>query len=298
MVVAVAADISTGVTNTDAVVYLSGSSSTEVKDGYENTVYFMDGSNETVTTDIAGNEGFYTFEINSDGVYELTSLYVGNAGDTVYGTAGSLGSDFAYDDETGVIPDTTVDSIYNNALITFGDISDNSNDATFEDIALADNLQVVDARPSAVKSISAYTNDIDTLAKLQSAMNRDTVTATAFVDNGEVLLIAVTSMPDARSTDETLASASAVKGVDTGTALTMDAAATVNNSGKTIKVTNVAGADEGDTIIVTAVTNDDAATVSGSVTLTYSSGTWTASGNLQVTAESGKTRTFVVSVEP
>ena len=41
------------------MLYLTGSSSTGVKDGYEATVYFMDGSSKTVTIDQAGAEGLY-----------------------------------------------------------------------------------------------------------------------------------------------------------------------------------------------------------------------------------------------
>ena len=164
--------ISTGVVNTDSVFYLTGSSSTKVKDGYEATVYFMDGSNETVTIDAAGSEGFWTFSINSDGVYEIGAAA---------GNVSLVGS--TYDDETGVIADTTIDSIYNNAYLSF-------TGGQYIDIALADDLQIVDARdPKTV-----YENEINTLSKLQAAMNRGSVTATAFVDNGEVLLISVTGM--------------------------------------------------------------------------------------------------------
>ena len=169
-------NVSNGVTNTDDVVYLTGASSTHVRDGWQNDLYLMDGTVlEDVTTDIAGAEGFYTYAVNSDDVYELTTIASG------VNVAGSN-----YDDETGYIPDTTIDSIYNNALVTFNAVGGKN----FRDIALADSLRVVDARSS--KTI--YENEINTLSKLQAAMNRGSVTATAYVDNGEVLLISVTGM--------------------------------------------------------------------------------------------------------
>ena len=171
-------NVSNGVTNTDDVVYLTGASSTHVKDGWQNDLYLMDGTVlEDVTTDIAGAEGFYTYAVNNDDVYELTQI---NSYVTISGSN--------YDDETGVIEDTTIDSIYNNALITF--TGKNAQANKLDDIALADSLRVVDARSS--KTI--YENEINTLSKLQAAMNRGSVTATAYVDDGEVLLISVTGM--------------------------------------------------------------------------------------------------------
>ena len=56
-------------------MYLTGASSTHVKDGWQNDLYLMDGTVlEDVTTDIAGAEGFYTYAVNNDDVYELTQI--------------------------------------------------------------------------------------------------------------------------------------------------------------------------------------------------------------------------------
>ena len=48
--------VSEGVSS-DKVLYLTGAATNEVKGGYEATVYFMDGTNETVTIDAAGDKG-------------------------------------------------------------------------------------------------------------------------------------------------------------------------------------------------------------------------------------------------
>ena len=283
-VVIVADDnISNGVTNTDSVLYLTGASSTEVKDGYEATVYFMDGSSKTVTIDQAGAEGFYTYSIDKNGVYELDVIA---SGVTVSGSN--------YDDETGFIPDTTIDSIYNNDLISFTGAGALSN--KLNDIALSADLQVVDARTGSNRDNSAYTNKIDSLSKLQAAMKRGTVTATAYVDDGEVLLISVISMPDTRSSDKTVKSATVtkVKGDDI-TDVKVEPG-DIDNSAKTIKVTVTGTANEGDQITVSAVANDAAASVSAAVTLTYTSSSW-GNGSITVTAEDTTTQVYTVSVK-
>ena len=297
IVVVAGQNLTSGVTNTNDVVYLSGAASTEVKDGYEATVYFMDGTNKTVTISASdnsgkGNEGFYTYAINSDGVYELTTI-----ANPVYGNPSSVSANFVYDDESGYIPDTTINSIYNSQLITFTKITgiNTSYNATFSDVKLSSNLQVVDARTSTNRDQSAYSNKIDTLAKLEAAMKKGAVTATAYVDDGEVLLIAVTSMPDARSTDTTVASATAVKGAGASAGLNVTATAVVDNSGHTIKVT-ASGATEGDTIVVTATPTHSAASASGSVTLTYSSSAWNTQ-TITITAENASTQAYTVSVQ-
>lgn len=53
---------------------------------------------------------------------------------------------------------------------------------------------------------------------------------------------------------------------------------------------------EGDQITVSAVANDDAASISAAVTLTYTSSSW-GNGSITVTAEDTTTQVYTVSVK-
>ena len=274
--------VSEGVSS-DKVLYLTGAATNEVKGGYETTVYFMDGTNETVTIDAAGDKGFYTYDVNKDGVYEL-----GGAPDNV-----TLGVGAIYDDETGVITPNPIVSIRKGQYITF------TTDG-FENITLSEDLQVVDVRSG--RENHAYTQKITDLSKLEAAMDRGgagSVTVTAYVDDGEVKLISVTAMDDTRSAVTTVASAKAVKASDAGASLTVTEEAEVDNTEHTIKVTIGGTATDGDKITVTATATNSEATVSGTATLTYTAAntTWTASGDITVTAENGDTQAYTVSVK-
>lgn len=143
---------------------------------------------------------------------------------------------------------------------------------------------------------SAYTNKIDSLSKLQAAMKRGTVTATAYVDDGEVLLISVISMPDTRSSDKTVKSATATKVKGDNITDVKVEPSDIDNSGHTIKVTVTGTPAEGDQITVSAVANDDAASISAAVTLTYTSSSW-GNGSITVTAEDTTTQVYTVSVK-
>ena len=267
-------DVSDGVSS-DKVLYLDAKPTVETKGGYEATVYLMDGTKEDVVVDNDSNVGFYTYDVNKDGVYELG----GTPGDVSV-----TGSN--YDDETGVIAANVIVSIRRSQYITF-------TTAKLENITLSEDLQVVDVRSG--RENHAYTQKITDLSKLEAAMDRGAVTATAYVDDGEVKLISVTAMADTRSSDNTVASAKAVKAEGAGAGLTVTERADVDNTEHTIKVTVGGTANNGDKITVTATATDSEAAVSGTATLTYTTG-WS-EGTITVTAENGDPQAYTVSVK-
>ena len=294
-VIAVDDTITAGVTNIDNIVYLTGNSDTKVGGKlWQWKGYFMDGTNANINVNVgAGNgstygEGFYTYIINEDSEYELTSI----ATTAVYGTVGSLASNFVYDDETGYIPDTAVASIYNNT-ITLAAITDNGNTADFDDVALSDNLVVIDNRAMNVRGTDAYTLEINTLAKLQAAMKKGAVTVASFVDNGEMLFISVIDVADA---DLRLTVSAAAPNI----AAASDESATYAIDGNVIKVAvkGTGAAAAADTVVLTvAATGANSTESATTITMTFNGTTWTAApANVVVTAENGDTATYTVAV--
>jgi hypothetical protein len=162
-----------------------------------------------------------------------------------------------------------------------------------ENITLSEDLQVVDVRSD--RENNAYTQKITDLSKLEAAMDRGPVTAMAYVDDGEVKLISVTAMADTRSSDNTVASAKAVKAEGAGAGLTVTERADVDNTGHTIKVTVGGTATNGDKITVTATATNNKATVRGTAELAYTTG-WS-EGTITVTAENGDPQAYTVSVK-
>ena len=284
-VVIVADDnISNGVTNTDSVLYLTGASSTEVKDGYEATVYFMDGSSKTVTIDQAGAEGFYTYSIDKNGVYELDVIA---SGVTVSGSN--------YDDETGFIPDTTIDSIYNNEPISFTGAGALSN--KLNDIALSADLQVVDARTGSNRDNSAYTNKIDSLSKLQAAGSVEPLPPPPMWTTARFCVDLRYLHAGYPRRDKTVKSATATKVKGDNITDVKVEPSDIDNSGHTIKVTVTGAPAEGDQITVSAVANDDGASISAAVTPYLYLLVLGGNGSITVTAEDTTTQVYTVSVK-
>ena len=188
VVVAADTDVSNAV-DTDSVVYLAKQPKDAVRDGWSATLYFMDGSHEDVTVDQRYTGAtFYNYTVNSDGVYELSNS--GNIGSPLFDN--STATSYTYSDGTGWVAGT-LDSIHNNTTLSLDDITGatGSDIGQFYGINIIENeTQVVDARSSK----TLYTNDIDTLSKLNSAMNQGDVQVQLYLDDGNVLLIAVTGM--------------------------------------------------------------------------------------------------------
>ena len=127
--------------------------------------------------------GFYTYDINDDGVYELT--------DNVkpLTVAGS-----SYDDETGYVENAKLTGVYNNALSI-----DDGSKKNMDDVDFASNVIVRDNRNKDDRDADLYTSEITTVSQLKSAVDKknSNVVADVYYDDGEVIMVYVWSMANA-----------------------------------------------------------------------------------------------------
>ena len=188
-------------TSSDDVVFVSGSSNKTVsytdadgktQKGYQVDLYFMDGSgkvesNATITKDSNKGAGYYTYVINDDGVYELST------------GVERLKLNAAYDDETGFVNKTTLTGIYNNALTI-----PNVDSQKVEDVDFADKVIIADDRGSATIDKDLYNSEVTSVSQLKSAIDKkgNTVTADVYFDNGKVIMVYVWSMTEAPKVDD------------------------------------------------------------------------------------------------
>ena len=204
----------------DDVVFVHEQSSTaasytdadgKTQTGYKTELWFLDGSGnvETVTTDKRYAAGFYTWEINDDDVYELTddvdSL---NSQMTV-----ASGNTYNYDDETGWVGFSASGSdfaqnsgreltgIYSNALTAESFTATTGGTVTLEDVPFAANVIIGDDRGKSDRDKDLYTSEITTVSQLKTAIDKDNsnVKAVLYYDDGEVIMVYVLSMADAKS---------------------------------------------------------------------------------------------------
>ena len=164
---------------------------------YMTELYFMDGSGNVETVMVKGSAkavGFYTWEINDDGVYELSNGKTYNAL--------TLAAD--YKDETGhagftasgndidLTAGVTLDSIYNNGLTVKNVYS--THDA--DDVAFAENVIIADDRSKAVRDNDPYTSAITNASQLKSAIDKanSDVQAIVYYDDEEVIMVYVLKM--------------------------------------------------------------------------------------------------------
>ena len=180
-----AAAVLSGAVNIGDVVYLTDESNTATSDGYLVDLYLMDGLElvEDATVDQKTGQGFYDHEINEDGVYELTS--------SSYELAGEVG------DEDGYAENVIFTSVRSNRVT--GATSDDS--IEFVAVSFADAV-VIDTRSTSDKNNSLYSGDIESASALSSAINRGTVTADVFVEDGEIVFVAVKSSARDTSIDD------------------------------------------------------------------------------------------------
>ena len=185
-VVYAAENLKGGASSSD-VVYLADDANNAVGSGnYEVDLYFMEDMSlvEDLTIDDQEDQGFYDYEVDEDGVYSL-------------GT-GSI--EFI----TGKVDDDTDDEAAMN--VKFDEVRSylasgkNNDGATFDAISFAD-ATVIDTRSSSDRSDDVYDNEINTASKLATAIERsvdadDVLTADVYVQDGEIVFVAVTDVAD------------------------------------------------------------------------------------------------------
>lgn len=197
--------------------------------------------------------------------------------------------------------DTALNTVNGDALVhILGDISTPGADYADGTLILgsngyllADNAKILTIDGNTVKAISA--------SGVKKAVATDGFKYAAAIEvsssNDDIVTVYLSKTAfGVPSSDTDVASASAVKGTDPGNDLVVTPAAVVDNTAHTIVVSVAAtGADDGDTIVVTATAANGNASVSGTATLTRTTGTWNA-GTITITAEDGTTQAYAVTV--
>lgn len=172
-----------GATSSSDIVYLDGQPNTQNKDGWEGSIWFMDGlKNEDVTLDNNDAKGFYRFTVNSDGIYELDpSKDVVSVDDN-----NELKSD-----TTGIASDVYFTTA-KNTVITSGAADDMGYYNTIKFIGVSmSGATVIDTRSSSDMKADVYSNEINSTSKLVTALSKANVAADVYVENGKITFIAV-----------------------------------------------------------------------------------------------------------
>ena len=174
-VIYVSDDLS-GAVNIDDVVYLTDDATTSNSNGYVVDLYFMGDMTleEDVTIDSKENQGFYVYDVDDDNIYSLST-------ETSY----KLPDGEVDDDADGYAENVVFDTVRSNrASGSVGSIE-------FVAVSFA-NATVIDTRSNSVKNASLYSGDIESVSALSSAINRGEVKADVFVEDGEIVFVAVT----------------------------------------------------------------------------------------------------------
>ena len=194
-VILTAAEVDMGIVKSE-IAYIANM--TEIQVGtskWQADLQLMDGTileGVVINMNIDTHEeiGFYEYTVNEDGVYELTPYTK-----ELYNKEST--ADFTYKNETGAVNDATIGSIYRSSKLSLKDIAGaESYKGVFEDVALSDKLVVMDIRETlgAALSEEPYAKTVNTLSKLENAMEKGTVVADVYFAEGKITLIVVNSI--------------------------------------------------------------------------------------------------------
>ena len=195
-VVYAAENLKGGASSSD-VVYLADDANNAVGSGnYEVDLYFMEDMSlvEDLTIDAKEDQGFYDYEVDEDGVYSLGT-------GSIEFISGDVDDDTDDEAAMGVVFDEVRSYLASGASAdSDGDDSDGSTSATFDAISFADAV-VIDTRSSSARNDDIYDNEINTASKLSTAIERavdagGTLTADVYVQDGEIVFVAVTDVAD------------------------------------------------------------------------------------------------------
>ena len=185
-VVYAAENLKGGASSSD-VVYLADDANNAVGSGnYEVDLYFMEDMSlvEDLTIDAKEDQGFYDYEVDEDGVYSLGT-------GSIEFITGKVDDDTDDEAAMGVVFDEV------RSYLASGK---NNDGATFDAISFAD-ATVIDTRSSSDRNDDVYDNEINTASKLSTAIERsvdadDVLIADVYVQDGEIVFVAVTDVAD------------------------------------------------------------------------------------------------------
>ena len=177
------------------VVYLTDDANTANSDGYVVDLFFLEDMElaEDVTIDSRDDQGFYTYDQDEDGIYELSvtssyNLANQNLGGVTNGTE--------VDDEGGYAEGVTFTDVRSNRGTGETTVkSGEEHKVEFVAVSFADAV-VIDTRSSSQKNHALYSSDIESASALSTAINRGWVQADVFVKDGEIVFVAVVDAED------------------------------------------------------------------------------------------------------
>ena len=142
-------------------------------------------------------QGFYIYDVDSDGIYDLDKPKTSSKLD--------YNSDGEVDDDS--------DGYAEGVKFTSGK-NQPASDATNSFVAVDfSDATIIDTRGSSDKKADAYSNDITTASRLTSALNKGWVVCDVYVEDGDIVFIAVVECMDDGETNPY-----SFKAVETGTA--------------------------------------------------------------------------------
>ena len=201
-----------GAVNISDVVYLTDDADNATSDGYLVDLFFLDTMTleEDITIDASDDQGFYTYEVDEDGIYELSTK-----------TAFRLGTGEVGDNDDGYAEGVTFTEVRTSHATgsTYTDGETDQGGIDFVAVSFA-NAEIIDTRSSSDKNSALYGSDIESASALSTAINRGWVEADVFVDDGEIVFVAVVATEDESGSSSGSGSGTDVSGeeIDTGLA--------------------------------------------------------------------------------
>lgn len=283
-----AADELNGATNKDDVVYMADDATTRnSSDTLLADLYFLSDMSleeEAVIEDDYDEQGFYTYSV-SDDVYELER----NADEL---TASNTEDGYAEYVVLNEGQNSTVTSVTSGT--DFDEASDIvGSSKVFDTVAFdaysVSNATVIDTRSSGDRSSDLYSNTITSTSRLISALDRGWVVADIYMDDDEIIFVAVRECKDSASSganavidadDVTVVAGKTATGTFTISNGSIDSVVSNNTSVATVSGSasgssytyTVSGVAAGSTTLTITGTGDNGNTVKTSVTVTVTSG--------------------------
>ena len=283
-----AADELLGATNKDDVVYMADDADTRnSSDTLLADLYFLSDMSleeDAVIDDDQDTQGFYVYSL-SDGVYDLdrdaTALTATNTED------GYAEYVVFNEGRNNTVTSVTSGDDFDAAAAIVGS-SKVFDDAAFDAYSVAD-ATVIDTRSSGDRSSDLYSNTITSTSRLISALDRGWVVADIYMDDDEIIFVAVRECKDSASSganavidadDVTVVAGKTATGTFTISNGSIDSVVSNNTSVATVSGSasgssytyTVSGVAAGSTTLTITGTGDNGNTVKTSVTVTVTSG--------------------------
>lgn len=292
-----AADELSGATDKADVVYLAGSANTRASSTYYGDLYFMDDMSLQeevyISDDGETTQGFYVYDL-SDDVYELSSdaedlNNFDNSGKVTDDSDGYAEYVAFYEGRNSTVTSQTSGSYFELAADE-EDEDDLYTDGAFDATSIS-GAEVIDTRDDDDADDDAYSQTINSPSRLIAALDRGWVVADVYVEDGDIIFVAVRScMDDGVTVDEDDETGGETEIPDTD-AVVLDADEISDSEDMTLTEDDVSiayyresGADLANTnankiALLAAAGATDISVSSGSFTYTYNGNEFTVSGS-------------------